>query len=332
MAPGVAPATAPAASHPLVEVEPLAPRRGARRFDHRFDHRLDHHFEHRFERRFDDARRVERRGEGTTASGEDGFFLRDSFEEEPLHETGGPLHGCSPEEVSDARARADGEHYITLRFGVTVPVAVRAETIHAIKATATLDDVSRALERDDAFAAVWPGRLARRDFKPVEGSEVVSKNVANIAPANENTPASERASAPVETPVEPPTLVSTGVSTALDADGAEEMSEEALAARIKAALKERRMEALRLATEVEGDTRTSSSGLSWQRTAALGAAAGGSEKRMSGTGSGWFFAAAGAAVAAAAAAAMVAARVGRDGGTAAERIPLTGVGATATVY
>ena len=130
--------------------------------------------------------------------------------------------------------------------------------------------MSRALERDDAFAAVWPGRLARRDFKPVEGSEVVSKNVANIAPANENTPASERASAPVETPVEPPTLVSTGVSTALDADGAEEMSEEALAARIKAALKERRMEALRLATEVEGDTRTSSSGLSWQRTAALG--------------------------------------------------------------
>ena len=92
------------------------------------------------------------------------------------------------------------------------------------------------------------------------------------------------------------------------------------------------MEALRLATEVEGDTRTSSSGRSWQRTAALGAAAGGSEKRMSGTGSGWFFAAAGAAVAAAAAAAMVAARFGRDGGTAAERIPLTGVGATATVY
>ena len=46
---------------------------------------------------------------------------------------------------------------------MTVPVAVRAETIHAIKATATLDDVSRALERDDAFAAVWPGRLARRD-------------------------------------------------------------------------------------------------------------------------------------------------------------------------
>ena len=119
---------------------------------------------------------------------------------------------------------------------------------------------------------------------------------------------------------------------ALEADGAEEMSEEALAARIKGALKERRMEALRLATEVEGDTRTSSSGRSWQRTAALGAAAGGSEKRMSGTGSGWFFAAAGAAVAAAAAAAMVAARFGRDGGTAAERIPLTGVGATATVY
>jgi hypothetical protein len=310
MAPGEAPATAPAASHPLVEVEPLAPHRGARRFDHRFDHRLDHHFEHRFEHRFDDARRGERRGEG---EGEDGFFLRDSFEEEPLHGAGGPLHGCSPAEVSDARARADGEHYITLRLGVTVPVAVRAETIHAIKATATLDDVSRALERDDAFAAVWPGRLARRDFKPVEGSEVVT------APANAKKPESE-------------TAVSTA-RTALDADGAEEMSEEALAARIKAALEERRMEALRLATEVEGDTRTTSSGRSWQHTAALGAAAGGSpSEKRAGTGSGWFFAAAGAALAAAAAAATIAARFGRDGGTAAERVPLTGVGATATVY
>jgi hypothetical protein len=29
---------------------------------------------------------------------------------------------------------------------------------------------------------------------------------------------------------------------------------------------------------------------------------------------------------------MIAARFGRDGGTAAERVPLTGVGATATVY
>ena len=38
-----------------------------------------------------------------------------------------------------------------------------------------------------------------------------------------------------------------------------------------------------------------------------------------------------AAVAAAAAAAAIAARTGRDRGTAAERLPLTGVGATATV-
>ena len=106
------------------------------------------------------------------------------------------------------------------------------------------------------------------------------------------------------------------VSTALDADGAEEMSEEALAARIKAALKERRMEALRLATEVEGDTRTSSSGLSWQAPAAAGAAAGGSEKRMSGREDGGRRARRARRLAAAAARAMVAARVGRDVGRA----------------
>jgi hypothetical protein len=214
--------------------------------------------------------------------------------------------------MSDARAR-DGEHYITLRFGVTVPVAVRAETIHAIKATATLDDVSRALERDDAFASAWPGRLARRDFKPVEGSLVAEPPKENGFRSNvETEPATSDVAAP-----------------SADEEAHSPISAADALADAKAVLEERRMEAMRLAAEVAGDTRTTSSGRSWQHMAALGAAAGG--ERGAEAGSGWFFAAAGAAVAAAAAAAAIAARTGRDRGTAAERLPLTGVGATATV-
>ena len=210
---------------------------------------------------------------------------------------------------------------------MTVPVAVRAETIHAIKATATLDDVSRALERDEAFASAWPGRLARRDFKPVEGSEVFApvSRLHEDTLAHDDGEVSRRASRVAERFEE--------VTEALRADGggvpAEREAADALAA-AEAALEARRAEALRLAAEVRGDTRTTSSGRSWQHAAALGAAAGGPRGGGAETGSGWFFAAVCVAVAAAAAAAVVASRVGRDGGTAAERIPLTGVGATAT--
>jgi hypothetical protein len=221
--------------------------------------------------------------------------------------------------MSDARAR-DGEHYITLRFGVTVPVAVRAETIHAIKATATLDDVSRALERDEAFASAWPGRLARRDFKPVEGSLVSLPPKENGFRSNVETRGTNVETEPATSDVAAPSADEEAHSPISAADAL---------ADAKAVLEERRMEAMRLAAEVAGDTRTTSSGRSWQRMAALGAAAGG--ERGAEAGSGWFFAAAGAAVAAAAAAAAIAARTGRDRGTAAERLPLTGVGATATV-
>ena len=231
-------------------------------------------------------------------------------------DAGGPLRGCSPEETADARAR-DGDHYVTLRFGVSVPAAVRAETIHAIKATATLDDVSRALERDEAFASAWPGRLARRDFKPVEGSEaVVDKGAASRAVADASSRSAERLEE------------ATASSREVRPDGRE--AADAIAA-AEAALEAHRAEALRLAAEVEGDMRTSSSGRYWQRAAALGAAAGGGGGSAE-TGSGWSFAAAGAAATAAAAAAVAASRAARDRGTAAERVPLTGFGATATVF
>ena len=259
-----------------------------------------------------------RAASGTAPGTEPGTEPGETTGEAPIRaeDAGGPLRGCSPEEMADARAR-DGDHYVTLRFGVSVPAAVRAETIHAIKANATLDDVSRALERDEAFASAWPGRLARRDFKPVEGSEaVVDKGAESRAFADASSRSAERLEGVTES------------SREVRPDGRE--AADAIAA-AEAALEARRAEALRLAAEVEGDMRTSSSGRYWQRAAALGAAAGGGGGSAE-TGSGWSFAAAGAAVTAVAAAAVAASRAARDRGNAAERVPLTGVGATATVF
>jgi len=225
---------------------------------------------------------------------------------------GRPLLGCS---FSDARSltadfQRTQDQFITLRFGITVPVAVRAETIHALRANDVLFQVARRLEQDDHFKTMWPGPVIASDFSLVDFENAASEGGDGSAGLSVD-----------DTRI--PALTQIGGGDAIEIDDPQSAANALILA--KNALAQRRRSVSEAANEVSKKNafRTVSGELV---RAKLGASAGvGAENSGSSAG---FFAAAVGLSALALAAVAAAAATKAPASSRAERAPLTGKGAT----
>ena len=245
----------------------------------------------------------------------------ESKQEPESNPSGGPLLGCSPVYSGALGAeQRNVDQFITLRFGITVPVAVRAETIHAIKADDVLLGVARRLEDDDAFKLMWPGLVDRSDFSlndipPVVGEEAVADARAHAGRAVQTEAPHVEVSRPTETPIPTQETLLSRADTLDD-------PLQALQAQ-KEAMEQRRLDALRDATQAVGQNtpRTVSGALLGQSR--LGDGVGGAAEGNSG--SGVVFGLSAVALVAVFAAAKMG---GEPKSSGAERLPLTGKVAT----